>query len=84
MSNPIKILVIGAGIAGPAICYWLKRFGFSPVLIEKAASIRKGGQALDVRGIATHIAKDIAQERSDKILAMIKSVSNAITLPQYE
>jgi len=59
MSNHIKILVIGAGIAGPAVCYWLKRFGFSPVMIEKSAAIRKGGQALDVRGIATRIAKDM-------------------------
>lgn len=55
----MKILVIGAGIAGPAICYWLKRFGFSPVLIEKSAAIRKGGQALDVRGISTHIAREM-------------------------
>lgn len=59
MSKHINILVIGAGIAGPAICYWLKRFGFSPVLIEKSAAIRKGGQALDVRGIATHIAREM-------------------------
>lgn len=59
MSIQIKILVIGAGIAGPAMCYWLKRFGFSPVLIEKSAAIRKGGQALDVRGIATHIARNM-------------------------
>lgn len=59
MSKNIKILVIGVGIAGPATCYWLKRFGFSPVLIEKSAAIRKGGQALDVRGIATHIAREM-------------------------
>lgn len=59
MSKHIKILVIGVGIAGPAICYWLKRFGFSPVLIEKAPGIRKGGQALDVRGIATHLAREM-------------------------
>lgn len=59
MSKNIKILVIGAGIAGPAICYWLRRFGFSPVLIEKSAAIRKGGQALDIRGIATHIAREM-------------------------
>lgn len=37
-----KILVIGAGIAGPTVCYWLKRFGFSPILIEKFACVRKG------------------------------------------
>ncbi len=59
MSKNINILIIGAGIAGAAICYWLKRFGFSPVLIEKSAAIRKGGQALDIRGIATHIAKEM-------------------------
>lgn len=59
MFKNIKILVIGAGIAGPAICYWLRRFGFFPTLIEKSASIRKGGQALDIRGIATHIAREM-------------------------
>lgn len=52
-----KILVIGAGIAGPAICYWLRRFGFSPVLIEKSPEIRKGGQALDIRGIVIDLVK---------------------------
>ncbi len=52
-----KILVIGAGVAGPAVCYWLKRFGFSPVLIEKSLEIRKGGQALDIRGIAVDLVK---------------------------
>lgn len=59
MSKPLNILVIGGGIAGPAISYWLKKFGFSPVLIEKSAAVRKGGQALDVRGIATHIAREM-------------------------
>lgn len=57
MSAINKILVIGAGIAGPAVCYWLKRFGFSPILIEKFANIRKGGHALDVRGVAIDLVK---------------------------
>lgn len=57
MSAINKILVIGAGIAGPAVCYWLKRFGFSPVLIEKSANIRKGGHGLDVRGVAIDLVK---------------------------
>jgi len=57
MASINKILVIGAGIAGPALCYWLKRFGFSPVLIEKSATTRKGGQALDLRGVAIDLAK---------------------------
>lgn len=57
MASINKILVVGAGIAGPALCYWLKRFGFSPILIEKAAAIRQGGQALDLRGISIEVAK---------------------------
>ena len=57
MSKINKILVIGAGIAGPAVCYWLKRFGFSPVLIEKFSEIRKGGQALDIRGVVIDLVK---------------------------
>jgi 2-polyprenyl-6-methoxyphenol hydroxylase-like FAD-dependent oxidoreductase len=57
MSSLNKILVIGAGIAGPAVCYWLKRFGFSPVLIEKFGEIRKGGQALDIRGVVIDLVK---------------------------
>lgn len=57
MSTIHKILVVGAGIAGPAVCYWLKRFGFSPTLIEKSANIRKGGHAVDIRGVAIDIVK---------------------------
>lgn len=57
MSVIKKILVIGAGLAGPAVCYWLKKFGFTPVLIEKSASVRKGGHALDVRGVAINLVK---------------------------
>ncbi len=57
MSTIKKILVIGTGIAGPAVCYWLRKFGFSPVLIEKSACIRKGGVGLDIRGVAIDIVK---------------------------
>ena len=57
MSCVNKILVIGAGIAGPAVCYWLKRFGFSPILIERSANLRKGGHALDVRGTTIDLVK---------------------------
>lgn len=57
MAQLNKILVVGASLAGPAVCYWLKRFGFSPTLIEKHHEIRKGGYAIDIRGIAIDLAK---------------------------
>ncbi len=34
--------------------------------------------------VENEVSKEIAEERSNKILVMIKSVSNAIALPQYE
>ena len=52
-----KILVVGAGIAGPAVCYWLRRFGFSPTLIEKSNAVRKNGIGLDIRGSALDVVK---------------------------
>lgn len=52
-----KILVIGAGIAGPMICYWLKKYGFNPTLIERNKQLRSGGYAIDIRGIAVDIVK---------------------------
>lgn len=57
MSKLKNILVIGAGIAGPTVCYWLKKFGFSPTLIEKSDVLRQGGQAVDIRGAAVDIVK---------------------------
>lgn len=57
MMSKNKILVIGAGIAGTAAGYWLKRFGFAPTLIEKSSFMRTGGQALDIRGVATSVVK---------------------------
>lgn len=68
MSNSQKILVVGAGVAGPSVCYWLKKFGFSPTLIENAPEIRKGGQALDIRGVAVDLVRrmGIHQQICDK------------------
>ncbi|TNF67253.1 MAG: tetracycline destructase [Gammaproteobacteria bacterium] len=57
MSHNHKILVIGAGIAGPAICYWLKKYGFNPTLIERSKQLRTGGYDIDIRGIAIDIVK---------------------------
>jgi 2-polyprenyl-6-methoxyphenol hydroxylase-like FAD-dependent oxidoreductase len=44
------VLVSGAGIAGPAVAYWLHRYGFDVTVVEKADGIRPGGQAVDFKG----------------------------------
>jgi 2-polyprenyl-6-methoxyphenol hydroxylase-like FAD-dependent oxidoreductase len=56
MSRP-KILVSGAGIAGPTIAYWLLRRGFAPTLIERAARFREGGYIVDFWGVGFDVAE---------------------------
>jgi 2-polyprenyl-6-methoxyphenol hydroxylase-like FAD-dependent oxidoreductase len=45
-----RVLISGAGIAGPALAYWLGRSGWSVTVVERSASLRLGGQAVDLRG----------------------------------
>src|SRR6266496_636988 len=51
------ILISGASIAGPTLAYWLKRYGFTPTVIERAPQLREGGYPIDVRDEAVPIAK---------------------------
>ncbi|WP_188780211.1 FAD-dependent monooxygenase [Marmoricola endophyticus] len=44
------VLVSGASIAGPAIAHWLQRYGFDVTVVEKAPTLRPGGQAVDFKG----------------------------------
>jgi 2-polyprenyl-6-methoxyphenol hydroxylase-like FAD-dependent oxidoreductase len=45
-----RILISGGGIAGPALAWWLHRFGIESTLVEAAPALRTGGQAVDFRG----------------------------------
>jgi 2-polyprenyl-6-methoxyphenol hydroxylase-like FAD-dependent oxidoreductase len=51
------VLVSGAGVAGQALAIWLRRFGFTPVVVERAPAPRDGGQAVDLRGAAIEVAR---------------------------
>ncbi|MGW0181801.1 FAD-dependent monooxygenase, partial [Nocardia sp. NPDC003345] len=44
------VLVSGASIAGPSVAYWLDRYGFEVTVVERAAALRPGGQAVDFKG----------------------------------
>jgi 2-polyprenyl-6-methoxyphenol hydroxylase-like FAD-dependent oxidoreductase len=45
-----RVLISGASIAGPALAYWLDRYGFRVTVVEKAPALRPGGQAVDFKG----------------------------------
>ena len=49
MAQP-TILISGAGIAGPALAFWLNKTGYRVTIVELADGIRPGGQTVDLRG----------------------------------
>jgi len=49
MTKP-TVLISGAGIAGPALAYWLTRSGYQVTVVEIHDGIRPGGQTVDLRG----------------------------------
>ena len=52
-----NILISGASIAGPALAYWLHRYGFNPTVVERASALREGGYKVDIRGAAVDVAE---------------------------
>lgn len=50
-----RILIVGAGVAGPTLAFWLARYGFTPTVVERSRQVRGGGQAIDVHGRAVEV-----------------------------
>lgn len=51
------VLISGASIAGPALAFWLNRYGFAVTVVEKADAFRGGGYPIDVRGTALEVVR---------------------------
>jgi 2-polyprenyl-6-methoxyphenol hydroxylase-like FAD-dependent oxidoreductase len=54
-----SILISGAGIAGPALAYWLRAAGFQPTIVERAPALRGGGYVIDFWGLGYEIAQQM-------------------------
>jgi len=50
-----SVLISGASVAGPALAFWLHRYGFAPTIVERAPAIRPGGYAVDFRGASLRV-----------------------------
>lgn len=59
MSN-LRVLVVGASIAGPSTAYWLARAGCHVTVIERFPSLRRGGQAIDIRTFGVAVMRKMA------------------------
>src|SRR4051812_890738 len=53
----MRVLVVGAGIAGPTLAYWLLRAGHQPTLVERAPKLRQGGYLVDFWGAGFEVAE---------------------------
>jgi 2-polyprenyl-6-methoxyphenol hydroxylase-like FAD-dependent oxidoreductase len=53
----MNVLISGAGIAGPTLAFWLRRYGFAPTLVETAPALRTRGYVIDFWGLGYDIAE---------------------------
>jgi 2-polyprenyl-6-methoxyphenol hydroxylase-like FAD-dependent oxidoreductase len=53
----MNVLIVGAGIAGPTLAYWLLRAGHTPTLVERAPELRPGGYVIDFWGAGFAVAE---------------------------
>lgn len=53
----MNVLISGAGIAGPALAFWLQKYGIQATVVELAPAPRPGGQTVDIRGIAREVVE---------------------------
>jgi 2-polyprenyl-6-methoxyphenol hydroxylase-like FAD-dependent oxidoreductase len=91
-----SVLISGASVAGPALAYWLHRFGFRPTVIERTAQPRfgGGGHAVDLFGPAVElmdwmgVLSEVQQARTrTEVMELVRSrgrpvVANADALSE--
>jgi len=59
---PLKVLIIGGGVAGPALAHWLSYIGANITLIERSSQVRASGQQVDIRAQGVSMMKKIGIE----------------------
>ncbi|HEY2829397.1 MAG TPA: FAD-binding domain [Thermoanaerobaculia bacterium] len=53
----MKVLISGAGIAGPALAWWLSHYGHDVAIVERAPRFRTGGYVVDFWGAGFDIVE---------------------------
>lgn len=89
---PRSVLISGASIAGPALAYWLDRYGFEVTVVERASAVRSGGYPIDIRGTAIEAIDRMglkAQVRdahiASRALTFVDAAGNTVgTVPIYD
>ena len=53
----MRIIINGAGIAGPTLAYWLRQAGHEVLLVESAPQLRSGGYVIDFGLVGYDVAE---------------------------
>ena len=53
----MRILISGAGIAGPTLAYWLHQYGLKPTVVERSPQLRRDGYIIDFWGVGFDVAE---------------------------
>ena len=53
----MDVLIVGAGVAGTTLAYWLRRAGHRPTVLEQAPALREGGYLIDFWGAGFDVAE---------------------------
>jgi len=73
----MKMAINGAGIAGPALAFWLRKSGHEVLLIEESPQLRSGGYAIDFWGVGYDIAEKMG------LLPRIRELGYQVTEVRY-
>lgn len=47
---PLKVLIVGGGITGPSLGFWLSKLDCDITIVERSPDLRASGQQIDLRG----------------------------------
>ncbi|UPG96059.1 FAD-dependent monooxygenase [Luteibacter aegosomatissinici] len=71
-----NVLISGAGVAGLALAYWLERAGVETTIVERTPAFRRGGQAVDIRGVALEVVEAMGLlEQARELRTQLKGMS---------
>ena len=75
----MRVLIVGAGIGGPTLAYWLREAGHEPTIVERAPTLRAGGYLVDFWGAGFDVAERMglvpALRRHGLVLAEVREVN---------
>lgn len=58
---PLRVLIVGASVAGPMTAYWLARTGADITIIERFPALRTGGQNVDIRTCGVTVIRKMSK-----------------------